>query len=657
MDPASFAFGVVSLAMQLVQTTRAIKDLISAYKSAAKELENLSNKLDDIETVCYSLEAVLSDVDNPAQKPWETTLLNKLHRIIRECYDKVMEIHTLINKISSRQQKGRNPLRTTGLLFLQYRDDIRVCTDGLDRSLSSLQLQMTANILPHPAITSSPTMEQLSAQARINSYDKSHLVGPESEVVTETWKRGWDAVAFVQKTMKRTTMTDLLDSRSSTIQEDSIFTLSSPLLNLYVKFSMRCGSLAPFCVALQMPRVIHLVGSLGAGIDTAFEDDDLQTVRRLFNEGVLAPATIITRTEYDPDNETTLLGLAVAQRAKRVFNFLVSRSPDLYQRNHISIGVYMYRCIEIDEDMGPVLHYINMRKELITPPELENVLRAIDDVHHFRSCIAACKQYFPSSWEPFNNMIWEYIVSKFSDYDDGLLEGWELVIADTIAEGLDIHRPLRPENDLNTLNHILRYRSTNDTAIEKMHRWIDMLEAAGVNTEQYLQIETERCFAVWEEAYPLFEETPSNYRRVLYIEHSRGRRFPCWAKVIEKSCSCRELFQEFPHLVYQDTLSHLIGPRDTMLQYQSWKDGTFNYPYVVEKSWPIWPPLQPNPTYREYMQKYEESRILADKWIDDACRLMESRFERKQMRKQRKAGYKGELRKQKSMPGAWVEEN
>jgi hypothetical protein len=321
------------------------------------------------------------------------------------------------------------------------------------------------------------------------------------------------------------------------------------------------------------------------------------------------------------------------------------------------MGVYMYRCIEIDEDMGPVLHYINMRKELITPPELENVLPAIDDVHHFRSCIAACKQYFPSSWEPFNNMIWEYIVSKFSDYDDHHLEGWELVIADTIAEGLDIHRPLRPENDLNTLNHILRYRSTNDAAIEKMHRWIDMLEAAGVNTEQYLQIETERCFAVWEEAYPLFEETPSNYRRVLYIEHSRGRRFPCWAKVIEESCSCRELFQEFPHLVHQDTLSHLIGPRDTMLQYQSWEDGTFNYPYDVEKSWPIWPPLQPNPTYREYMQKYEESRRLADKWIDDACRLMESRFERKQMRKQRKAGYKGGLRKLKSMPGAWVEEN
>jgi hypothetical protein len=60
-----------------------------------------------------------------------------------------------------------------------------------------------------------------------------------------------------------------------------------------------------------MPRVIHLIGSLGAGIDTAFEDDDLQTVRRLFNEGILTPATIITRTEYDPDNETTLLGVSL----------------------------------------------------------------------------------------------------------------------------------------------------------------------------------------------------------------------------------------------------------------------------------------------------------------------------------------------------------
>jgi uncharacterized protein YukE len=147
MDPASLAFGIVSLAMQLVQTTGAIKNLISSYKSATKELESLVDKLGDVEVICHSLEVVLSKDTDPGPMPWETSLLKRLHRTVRECYKKVTTVYNVIRKIDARTEKGRNPFRHTGFLFLQHRDEIVTCTNGLDAILSSLQICMTANIL------------------------------------------------------------------------------------------------------------------------------------------------------------------------------------------------------------------------------------------------------------------------------------------------------------------------------------------------------------------------------------------------------------------------------------------------------------------------------------------------------------------------------
>lgn len=147
MDPASLAFGIVSLAMQLVQTTGAIKNLISAHKSAAKELKSLADKLDDVEVICHSLESVLSEVDDPDLRSWETSLLKRLHRNIHECCEKISTVYNVIRKIDARTTKGRNLFRHTGFLFLQHRDEIVSCANGLDATLSSLQICMTANIL------------------------------------------------------------------------------------------------------------------------------------------------------------------------------------------------------------------------------------------------------------------------------------------------------------------------------------------------------------------------------------------------------------------------------------------------------------------------------------------------------------------------------
>lgn len=146
MDSASLAFGVVSLAMQLVQTATAIQKLIASYKSAATELASLSNKLEDIETICHSLEVALTCCDQ-APKPWDAILLKKLHKTMTQCRDKVFQLHDLVSKITSSPTRKHNPLRTMGALFLQHRGKIRQYDSDLEDSLKSLHLQMTTNLL------------------------------------------------------------------------------------------------------------------------------------------------------------------------------------------------------------------------------------------------------------------------------------------------------------------------------------------------------------------------------------------------------------------------------------------------------------------------------------------------------------------------------
>jgi hypothetical protein len=145
MDPVSLAFAVIGLGLQLVDTSVAIKGQIAAYKSAAKEISALSDKLDDIEIICQSLDVALGRY-NDAPKACDLLLLQKLHKIMNRCQDNVSQLHDVITKISFDQVKRRGPLNTVGALYLKYKGTIRRHNDELDQSLHSLQLIMVANM-------------------------------------------------------------------------------------------------------------------------------------------------------------------------------------------------------------------------------------------------------------------------------------------------------------------------------------------------------------------------------------------------------------------------------------------------------------------------------------------------------------------------------
>ncbi|KAF5591427.1 hypothetical protein FPCIR_6070 [Fusarium pseudocircinatum] len=667
MDPASLSFGIVSLAMQLVQTAKAVKEYIAAYKSAAKELESLADKLDDIETICCSLEIIFCD-GIQRFTALEVNLLNKLSRIIQQCLSKVSDIHSILDAISKMQKNTRNPLKTVGALFLRYKDQIRFATNGLDRCLSSLQLHMTANILAvtmtsHKAVrgplqtTAASTARDQRKEPSVRDFeqcDKHHggRKSPESHV--DTWRQAWNTKAFVQWTRKTTTEEVSLDTFSSTFQDDSTFTIGSSLLSLYVKVSLRRGSLAPFCITLQTPRVVYLhqdQRQIGEKIEGAFMDDNLGQVKTYFTQGILTPAAVIAWNEYDPDNETSLLGLAALTKSKSILRFLATQTFDPSSRNHIGNARFLYAFSGED---GPrcVLEYINIRRESILPSEFHMILRGIEDPHNAQICVEACKPHFSSNMAASNTAIWRYAMKQFRHDSAGNVEGWAGIIAECVSRGLDIHQQLRADTDFSALKDILFYQWDTDEILENVHQWIEILEEAGVNIKEYLMVETECCFATWRDTpYWLNRKgSSSNYTRVLFIMESRGRQFPFWTFSIQDECPIKELLTEHEHFAMPLTLYPASSMQTCIAQHQAWKEHqTLGAPGGSDrhqKRWPFWLPLD---YYNDYSAEEAE-------WVDRELKLAQSRFDRRQKRKERKIGLHRQ-KQQMPMPGSWVEDD
>lgn len=670
MDPASLAIGVIPLVIQLVQTAKSIRDLATVYKSAETQLKSLLNKLDYIETICSCLNELLPGLEDDCRsgEPSAKTLFSSLYRIISACYEKAACIHRILVIIYAKQKPSRNPLKTIGSRLLRYRDQVQDCTDELDGLLSLLQLQIPSVTLatrirtpqkivgPSFATTGLPKISaRTSSEAALESSRLLCSRRHRSQVTTETWRQCWEGVAFVQRTKEQTKSTILTSPEFSIIQNDSTVTLGISLLNWHVKFSMRQGALSPSAFSFQLPRVISVCnkGSLfERGIEQAFLKDNLEKVQELFREGILTPATILSTFDYNPDKETSLLGLAVLTRASRLLEFLTNQTSDIFTRSHLCSPSFSY-LLNRAEDTTQVIEYINLRKDFITPGEFSQILTAFRIPSNTRLCIEACREYFVNDWEPFNDAVWEYIKDHFKRLKIGHVKGWAALVADAISRGLNVHqRPSLPSSN-GVFVGILHYHDDSGSILTQMHHWIDMLELAGVNTDDHVRFETEFCFATWEEDPPWIkmDSSTSNYRRALTMVKSRGRQLPCWVQTAENECPIRNLLNEFQHFMTPVTFSSCYMTTGKCIkQYQAWKKGQiWDFVHDEEKAsngWPFWYPLQQYPLH-------EGSKEDID-WLKREVALMENRFERKQNRKWRKAGRQEGFRKSRVIPGSWI---
>lgn len=124
-----------------------------------------------------------------------------------------------------------------------------------------------------------------------------------------------------------------------------------------------------------------------------------------------------------------------------------------------------------------------------------------------------------------------------------------------------------------------------------------------------------------------------------------------------KACAVRQLLNEFQHFMSPVTFYEGMTTGKCMRQYQAWKKGRVwdltDEDGRLKSGWPFWYPLQ---QYRlEWFPHHENSKE-DTQWLNYELDLMQSRFERKQRRKQRKLEHKDGLWKQCSMPGTWVKD-
>ncbi|KAM5383375.1 hypothetical protein ACJZ2D_002068 [Fusarium nematophilum] len=677
MDPVSLAFGVVSVALQLVETTSAIQKLIATYKSAAKELAALSDKLDNIETICHSLEAVLANSED-LPRPWEVTLLKKLHKVIGDCRDRVSRVHDIISKILSRHHERRKPLNSLGALFLRHGSQIRQCNDDLDQSLSSLQLHMTTNILavsmrppafpPQKSICSATTIiednSQVANRTASSQSRRMPLIQSHPEESVQHSKCGWNTVAYLKTTLKRKQLVGFGGPGCPATQDDLTIRAAVPLISLYVKMSIRRGYLSPLSITIQFPHMIKVgpaPDEIGRRVYVATYKNDLDTVKFLFSQGVLTPTTTATWGSAGAADDTmSLIGLATVQSAYNIFQFLAHHFPEVSQRSKMNhLGYDHASILHNKPDIRCALSYINLRKQFLTPIELWKLLGGIYDVGRARACIDLCWTHSHKDWAQFNLCVWEWVAVIFLDWSGpcmpaSLTEDLIPILTEACSRGLDIHDmalpALEPPNcQQRVLERILKHADTEETALATMHSWVDLLEQAGIDVQQYLAVEVQYIGPRWDKTMCGFHGSTS-FQRSFVVRNSRGRRLPSFIQTIDISCPVREVFNEFPHLVHVNFYGHVRGPLGVLKPH--WIRPNIMVESYVETedfpSWPVYPPFDQH--LKEQCMRYGETKKQKE-LLDRSCDLMESRLDRKQLKKMRKAG----LRMARQMPGAWVD--
>ncbi|RTE84346.1 hypothetical protein BHE90_001111 [Fusarium euwallaceae] len=673
MDPASLAFGVVSLAMQLTQTTTAIKKLIADYKSAAKDLVALSDRLDDIEAVCHSLEVVLANFDE-IRNPQEATLLNKLHKTISDCRDKVSLTYDAVHKVTARHRNGRPSLATVGSLFLQHRTQIRQCNDDLDRSLSSLQLHMTTNILAanmrprvqprkgHSSI-SAPSMVKERSDKTVSVTHQNRTFSPHkdnSDTHTTHWRWGWSTLGYLQAKHTLKTSPRFSESSSPNTEQDLSFSAAVPMLNLYVKLLVRRGSLSPLSVSLHFPHVIDFApgsNEIGDQLAIALIHDNVDVVRDYFCKGLLTLHSTVTWSTWNKvDDETTFYGYSILHGANNVCRFLVEQTSDSLQRtsSHMSPRPPLLRCPPSFRLKQLGFDYVDLRGDSLTTNEFSNLLNNIFLPREAKTYVDYCKERFSNHGAPFNLCVYSYLVRAFElwsslrRYDD-----WAPILADVLSNGVDIHTTTwlnvqlpEPRGGLSAVHRLISAANSPQMALERCVLWLDLLERVGVDIEQYLEVEISHCVATWDQKGT---DRWTEFRKILTIQEYEGWRVPCWIQDIDDTCHVRELLLEFPHFQIEEIYRIKLGRTNDPEMHRAWKDPETQICWDGSQPWPFRPPIERSlmDQFRGPWQPEATKRQVAA--LDWACYLRGSRFERRQIRKLRKTGFPH------LMPGAWVD--
>lgn len=304
--------------------------------------------------------------------------------------------------------------------------------------------------------------------------------------------------------------------------------------------------------------------------------------------------------------------------------------------------------------------YVDLRGDSLTTVEmfvmLNNISSPACDV---KTYVDYFKQRLPDNWKEFCLCLYSYLVRAFElSYDlrrYDIMDDWAPILADVLSSGVDIHtttgldKPVSGKHEeLSAVHRILASAGSPQMALERCRHWLDLLERVGVDIEQYLDVEIEHLTTTWDQKVRVKD---TEFRKIFAIQEFGGRRVPCWIQEIDDTCRVRELLLEFPHFQMDEVYSFRMKRSDAPEAHRAWKDPMIQLCLDGSPTWPFYHPgdWAVMHHFRRLWHPKVTKRQIAG--FDRARDLMESRFNKKQMRKLRKTGKRCPDR----MPGAWVD--
>ncbi|WXC45823.1 hypothetical protein QX201_005520 [Fusarium graminearum] len=433
MDPLSLAVSVVPVAEQLVKTIKTIKKLISTYKSAAKELETLTSRLGHVEIICESIGTVL-ETACLSKNLSEACLPTSLYQMIHECYEKVTVIHDVIQNVTEKRDRGCRRFSNEGLLFLQHKDRIIASTKGLDKSLEYLHLLLTTSIFTM-SISCPPAPEVTMSNKNSPSNQSSILVAPSQKI---------DSNCIDTSPI----------STDTTTQPKQVETISEGWRTSFLQFAF-----------LQKTRKRNIITETEGSGPSVTNVDSVLTVGSTWLNWYM-------KLSLRKDHLTPLPRVQ-------------------YVGSHFGGGDWRWHTVWTQGQLQSAIDYINIRKNAITPDEVYMLLLGVWDFRQLRACMDAYLSWRPIISPALNYTILERLltVSPRVDFADGLkVKGCASLISDIIAGGLDIF------NDDNlsqsSFKLLIDHTKSPDEAVEDIHRWLDILELAGIDIEHDYRVRT-----------------------------------------------------------------------------------------------------------------------------------------------------------------------
>lgn len=166
------------------------------------------------------------------------------------------------------------------------------------------------------ALISAPSVVEGRSEERVSVSHRNRIFSSykdNSDTHVTRWRRGWSTLGYLQtkQTLKTTPRSSETDSPKT--DQDLSFLAAIPMLKLYVKLSVRRGSLSPLSISLHFPHVIDLApgaSEMGDRLVVALLYDDAKTVRDYFCKGLLTSFSTVTWSSWEnADDETTFYGV------------------------------------------------------------------------------------------------------------------------------------------------------------------------------------------------------------------------------------------------------------------------------------------------------------------------------------------------------------